>query len=215
MSEQKKRIIKEAARMFRDMGLKSVRMDDIAMQLGVSKRTLYEMFGDKKELLEECVRYNMEQKHCALQEKAAGAKNVVEEIFMIIYSMKRDEKDMLLIMNLKKFYPDIYRKLEEEAYRNSYEQIGQLLDKGIKEGLFLPDMNKQLALMTLIYTMAALFERKFYFPDMDKITPRDAFEYVLANFFRGLATHKGVELIDELVKKHKETRGQLNAMTEK
>lgn len=201
--------------MFLDQGLKSVRMDDIATQLGMSKRTLYEMFGDKKKLLEECIRYYLEDKHRIMREMAAGTQNVMEEIFIIIYSMKRDEKDMLLVANLKKFYPDIYRKLEEEAYRHSYEQLDRQLDRGMEEGFFLPDMNKRLALVTLIYTVAALFERKYYFPEMDEVMPLEAFEYVLANFFRGLATHKGLEVIDELVKNYKENRGQFKAMTEK
>lgn len=48
---QKERIIDQAMHMFVSQGIKSVRMDDIAQQLGVSKRTLYEMFGDKEGLL--------------------------------------------------------------------------------------------------------------------------------------------------------------------
>ncbi len=194
--------------MFLDQGIKSVRMDDIATQLGVSKRTLYEMFGDKKELLEECIKYHMTQKHQAMTNMASSAQNVMEEILAIIYSMKRDDKDAVLIGNLKKFYPDIYHHLEEEAYRHSYEQLDCLLDKGIGEGMFLPDMNKALALMTLVYTMAALFERKYFLPGMENIPQHDAFEYVLVNFFRGLSTPKGIEVIDELVRKYKEIRGQ-------
>ena len=197
--------------MFLDQGIKSVRMDDIATQLGVSKRTLYEMFGDKKELLEECVKYHMSRKHSIMTDMTASAQNVMEEIMAIIYSMKRDDKDALLIGNLKKFYPEIYRHLEEEAYRHSFEQLDKLFDKGMDEGLFLPDMNKNLALLTLIYTMASLFEKKYYLPGMDNISHRAAFEYIIVNFFRGLATPKGIGIIDELVTKYKNDRGQLNA----
>ncbi len=196
--------------MFLDQGIKSVRMDDIATQLGVSKRTLYEMFGDKKELLEECVKHHMGEKHRAMVNMTSSAQNVVEEIMVLIYSMKRDDKDAVLIGNLKKFYPEIYHNLEEEAYRHSYEQLDRLLDKGMGEGLFLPDMNKTLALMTLVYTMGALFERKYYMPGMEHISQRAAFEYVLVNFFRGLSTPRGIEVIDELVQKYKDNRGQLN-----
>lgn len=194
--------------MFLDQGIKSVRMDDIATQLGVSKRTLYEMFGDKKELLEECVKCHMTQKHKTVTDMASSAQNVIEEILTLIYSMKRDDRDAALIGNLKKFYPDIYHSLEEKAYSHSCEQLDRLLDKGMEEGLFLPDMNKALAVMTLVYTMGALFERKYLLPGMENISQRTAFEYVLVNFFRGLSTPKGIDVIDNLVKKYKETRGQ-------
>lgn len=194
--------------MFLNQGIKSVRMDDIATQLGVSKRTLYEMFSDKKELLAECVKYHMLEKHAAMSNMTSDRRNVVEEIFAIIYTMKRDEKDQVFIGNLKKFYPDIYHKLEEEAYTYSYEQLDELLDRGVADGVFLPDMNKRLALTTLIYTMASLFEKKYYLPGMENISPRAAFEYIVVNFFRGLATQKGIVTIDELVEKHKKDRGQ-------
>ncbi len=196
--------------MFLEQGIKSVRMDDIATQLGVSKRTLYEMFGDKKELLEECVKCHMGAKHKAMADMTSSAQNVMEEILALIYSMKRDDKDAVLIGNLRKFYPEIYHNLEEEAYRYSYEQLDKLLDRGIVEGLFLPDMNKTLALMTMVYTMGALFERKYVLPGMENISQREAFEYVLVNFFRGLSTPKGIEVIDGLVRKYKNNRGQLN-----
>lgn len=207
---QKERIIREATAMFFDQGLKSVRMDDIATGLGVSKRTLYEMFGDKKALLEECVAYHIRGKRQMMHDSTANAHNVMEEIFELLSHMKRDEREAAFMGNLKKFYPEIFKKWIEEGHRYSYEQLDKMFDRGINEGLFLADMNKELALVTLVYTMAALFERKYYLPIMDKVPPREMFDYVIVNYFRGLATDKGIHLIDELVVKYRKERSLLN-----
>ena len=137
---QKERIIREAAEMFLDEGIKSVRMDDIAMRLGVSKRTLYEMFSDKSDLLEQSLGYHFAEKRRELVETTRGATNVFEEIFLILGSMKKDERDKVLVTNLKKFYPEIYRHIEHEGHQFSFTEFNRLLDRGIAQGLFLSDI---------------------------------------------------------------------------
>ncbi|MDR2913042.1 MAG: TetR/AcrR family transcriptional regulator [Alistipes sp.] len=203
--DPKERIVREAAAMFLDEGIKSVRMDDIAARLGVSKRTLYEMFGDKRDLLEQSVIWHFNRKRELMHERTRSAGNVFEEILTILSDTSRNERDAVLIANLKKFYPDICVGLEEEAHRYTHAKFDELLDRGIEEGLLMPDMNKELALMTLVYSMAAIFDKKHRgVPAHHVVSPTLAFEYVIVNFFRGLSTHKGIEIIDELVKNYRE-----------
>jgi AcrR family transcriptional regulator len=199
---QKQRILEAAATMFLEEGTRSVRMDDISARLGVSKRTLYEMFDDKQELLEDSLAWYFENKRQEITKSAAGAANVIEEIFMILGFLKRDEKDEMLIGNLKKFYPQVYGRLQKEMHEFSHSEFDRLLDRGIAEKLFPEDMNRELALMTVTYTMSALAERRYpHFPE--HVSPHAAFEYVFIHFFRGLATRKGIEVIDELAAKYR------------
>ena len=197
---QKERILKEAAAMFLDEGIKSVRMDDIAMRLGVSKRTLYEMFSDKSDLLEQSLGCYFAQKQREMEERTKGAANVFEEIFLIMDAMKHGDHHKVLIGNLKKFYPEIHRRIEEDAHCFSCREFDRLLDRGMEQGLFVADMDKELAMVTLTYTMTALFDQKHRLvPMREGVSLQMAFEYVIVNFFRGLATHKGLEVIDGLV----------------
>jgi AcrR family transcriptional regulator len=200
---QKERILSEAAAMFLEEGIKSVRMDDIASRLGVSKRTLYEMFSDKSDLLEQSLGWYFNRKRDEMEARSAGAANVFEEIFLILDSMKSDERRRVLVGNLKKFYPDIHRRIEEEAHRFSDREFNRLLDRGIQQGLLLRDINKELAMVTLTYTMMALFDQKHRLLKHDGIPLQMAFEYVIVNFFRGLATHRGIETIDAIVDNYK------------
>ncbi|MDR2882179.1 MAG: TetR/AcrR family transcriptional regulator [Alistipes sp.] len=200
---QQERILKEAADMFLDEGIKSVRMDDIAVRLGVSKRTLYEMFSDKSDLLEQSLGHYFIRKRGEMEARTRDAANIFEEIFLILAAMKSDERRGVLIGNLKKFYPEIHRRIEEEAHKFSDREFDRLLDRGIQQGLLLPDMNKDLAMVTLTYTMTALFDQKHRLRRHDGVSLQMTFEYVIVNFFRGLSTHKGIEIIDEIVKKYR------------
>jgi AcrR family transcriptional regulator len=206
---QKERIIREAATMFLEEGIKSVRMDDIATHLGMSKRTLYEMFCDKSDLLAQSMGCYFEQKRAEMEERTRGAANIFEEIFLILDGMVLDERRRTLIVNLKKFYPEIHRRIEEEAHRFSDREFDRLLDRGIAQGLLLPDINKGLALITLTYTMTALFDQKHYLLKHDGLSMQMAFEYVIVNFFRGLATHKGIEVIDGLVDNYRKKQTKI------
>lgn len=195
---QREHIITEAATMFLDEGIKAVRMDDIADKLGISKRTLYELFGDKKELLKECLTHYFEQKRQAFIDSSTGAGNVYEQLFMMLACIRRDEKNDALVSSLKRFYPDIHHSLFSAGHKFASEEFGKILDRGIKEELFVSDLNKDLTLYTLI-TLAEFFNSRYH---QQKIGD-EAVRYALFNFFRGLATHKGLEVLDALVKNNR------------
>ena len=198
----KERIIQEAAAMFLDEGIKSVRMDDIATKLGVSKRTLYELFGDKKELLHDCMAWHFEQRRQDVVNKTSSATNVLEQIFMMIDAMKHEPKELILVQTMRKFHPDIYHTLEAEGHRFSIDVYEKLLDRGMREKLFLPDLNKNLTLLALTYSLTAMIEERNHFKLVAE-NREELFRYVLINFFRGLSTHKGIEVIDDLVVKYR------------
>ena len=80
---QRETIIQLAAEMFVGQGIKAVRMDDIARHIGVSKRTIYEQFGDKEELLYQCLSYYVREQDRRHAELGAQAKNVLEAMLLV------------------------------------------------------------------------------------------------------------------------------------
>lgn len=206
MVDQKQRIVREAAAMFLEEGIKSVRMDDIAARLSVSKRTLYEMFADKNDLLEQSVMHYFEGIRTEMKERAQVGRNVFEEIFAIMDSVRCNERHKVMEMSLRKFYPDIHRRLERDMHQFADREFDKLLDRGMEQGVLLPDVNKGLAKITLTYTLNALFDQRQNPRQHDGMSMEMAFEYVIVNFFRGLSTHKGIEIIDEIVRNYKKTK---------
>ena len=135
--DQKERIIEQAMHMFVSQGIKSVRMDDIAQQLGVSKRTLYELFGDKEGLLYLAMDRYFEKKRIERAAVCAHARNVLEAMFMVLGGvMDNAEVIQRLLNNLRKFYPAVHDKMTREGTAKSRRDLQEMLEKGIADGLF-------------------------------------------------------------------------------
>ena len=106
---QRETIIQLAAEMFVGQGIKAVRMDDIARHIGVSKRTIYEQFGDKEELLYQCLSYYVREQDRRHAELGAQAKNVLEAMLLVFGDvMDKAEISHRLQSNLRRFYPKVY-----------------------------------------------------------------------------------------------------------
>lgn len=199
----KEYLIQESMQMFVSRGIKAVRMDDIAREIGVSKRTLYEIFGDKEELLYQCMRrYNQiwGERHAQI---GRAASNVLEAILLILTDVRDTaETAQRLRSNLIRFYPEVYARLEREHdEQDGRRQMRVCLERGITEGLFDARIPVDLAIALLYYTVSGLMSspRELVLPD--GVTPYKAFEYVMINFFRGISTAQGLRLIDEYLER--------------
>ena len=206
---QKERIIDQAMQMFVSQGIKSVRMDDIAQQLGVSKRTLYEMFGDKEGLLYLAMERYSERNRQRWNELTADARNVLEAMFMVLGEvMDNAEVSRRMMDNLKKFYPAVHDKLMREGMVKNRTSLRSMLEQGIEAGLF---VNIDLSISVLYYTASAIVTRReLMLPD--GMSEREAFVQIISNFFRGISTAKGLQLIDDNLMRYKlsKTGNKLN-----
>lgn len=199
---QKERIVNESMKMFVEQGIKSVRMDDIATRLGVSKRTLYELFGDKEGLLWLAMNRYFDYRAERQVELAARAENMLEAIFIILNDvMDESETVSRLMANLRKFYPAIYARLFRERDERNRKGLHQYLEKGVADGFFVKGMNIELAMSLLYHTASSLIFFKELTPPRG-MTERDAFLQIMATFFRGIATPRGMAMIDEYLVAH-------------
>ena len=147
---QKGRIIDQAMQMFVSQGIKSVRMDDIAQQLGVSKRTLYEMFGDKEGLLYLAMERYSERNRQRWNELTADAHDVLEAMFMVLGEvMDNAEVSRRMMDNLRKFYPAVHDKLMREGMVKNRTSLRSMLEQGIEAGLFVNNFNIDLSISVL------------------------------------------------------------------
>lgn len=127
---QRETIIQLAAEMFVGQGIKAVRMDDIARHIGVSKRTIYEQFGDKEELLYQCLSYYVREQDRRHAELGAQAKNVLEAMLLVFGDvMDKAEISHRLQSNLRRFYPKVYERLVAE--RRSPGRVGAVQDRTV------------------------------------------------------------------------------------
>ena len=199
---QKDRIIEEAMRMFVQQGIKSVRMDDIARSLGVSKRTLYEQFGDKEELLALSITRFFEQRRERTVAAAAHAADVLEGLFIALnHILDSTVVSTRMMDNLKKFYPAVHDRVMAEGREKNYRDFRRMLEIGVEEGLFVSDFNFDLAISMLFYTASGLMNHRLEIVPSG-MSERDAFVQIVGNFFRGISTRKGLELVDEYKRRY-------------
>lgn len=199
----KERIVEQTMEMFVTQGIKSVRMDDIAQRLGVSKRTLYELFGDKEGLLYQAMVCYFERSRQHWRELGREAPNVLERLFAVLFDvMDRSEATSRMMDNLRKFYPAVYGKLLREGSEKNRADFRQMLREGIAGGLFIGSIDIELAISVLYYTASAITSRK----DMllpERMSERDAFLQIVSTFFRGISTAEGMKLIDDFLQRRR------------
>ena len=201
----REQIIKRASEMIVELGIKSLRVDDLAQDLAMSKRTLYEIFADKQELLYHSIKYlfnqEAEQVLASVDTKSGGIPSLFE-IFDLM--AQRGNVRQRIMENLRKFYPELFERIMTENRDYGLALLRARLNQLIEEGLVAKTVNVDLSVTMFYYTSMGLMRRQGQLVLPEGVTEADAFRYTIVNFFRGIATLKGVGQIDEYLARKRE-----------
>ena len=191
----KERIIKEAGALFYQYGIKSVSMDDLASSLGISKRTLYENFKDKEEVLLTYLAGKRDERNNKIMEVINKSSNMIEVfLYFIEFHKKKELPTIKFYEDIYKYYPRIYKLPQKDVEENKV-YIKKYLQQGIDEGYIRKNLNVDVAAFlveesTYTYIRAAYLEKPpFSFQEL--------FFTMMVNFIRGISTNKGIEIIDD------------------
>ena len=199
---QQEKVVAHVSQMIKTLGVKSVRMDDVAAGLGMSKRTLYEMFGDKEELLCQSIIHLLRTRQRSISEQVTDCENMLEVLLKSVRLLGGNgqvgDMDKRLAVNLKKLYPNVYDKVKREHTEQGVAGMQYALDKCREEGYLDPHVDVELMARLFISTSGTLLsEDNIVIPD--EVSREEAFGAMVVNFLRGLSTVKGVQVIDELL----------------
>lgn len=192
------KILQTALCVFKSQGVRAVKMDDIAKRLSISKRTLYEVFSNKEDLLFEVVKREKQQTRAFMTDLAAHNCNVMEQI-IAFYKIKAEE----LRTTNAAFYEDIHRypriiRFLKSQHENSADSAREFFQRGVDDGYFRADVNYDIvSLMAEVevnYTMSSKFYKKFSLLDIYK-------SIVLVSI-RGFCTPKGLKMLEEHIEKN-------------
>lgn len=194
-------IIAQASDLFFHRGIKDVKMDDIAHEIGISKRTVYELFADKEELLHESLKYIYKNIHRTGRQKIRETSNNTLDVLLTLYYiyfeiLKKANKNFFL--DLKR-YPKIteYQKTKEK--RNS-DKFKKWIQKGVKEGLFREDANSDI----ILYILRRDIEYITISNEFSNYSIDELGRSFILFYLRGIATSKGQEIIENFIKKQKQ-----------
>ena len=193
--EIKERIRQKADELFRRYGIKSVTMDEIANQLGVSKKTIYHSFSDKNELVDEVVvdilKYN---KNCCSTYKAES-QNAIHEVYMAMEMLQVmfDNMNPVILFDIERNHPATYKKFKEYKYQFLYELVKENIERGKREELYRVEVNTDVAAKVRLETMMLPFNEQLF--PKNKFSLGILQQQLIEYFLFGIASLKGYKLI--------------------
>jgi len=204
----KERILEKAHELFIRYGVRSVSMDDIAAQLGMSKKTLYHDYTDKEELVDAVLSTVLEKNRneCFLDRQ--NAENAIHEVFQAFDMMQEMFSNMnpAIVFDLEKYHPAVYKKLQHHKKVFLYQVLKQNLERGIAEELYRPEINVDTLTRFRIEGMMLAFNSEVFPNNRTYLAAIQ--EELLEHFLYGLATLKG----QKLIQKYKQQKNLINGV---
>ena len=189
------KIITTAMEAFAQKGIRHVKMDDVAKELGISKRTLYEIFDKKEDLLYEGVKFYLGDRRTQMEVKAQECKNVME-IILQAYKLKVEEfrqTNPCFYTDLVK-YPKVARYLAQQN-QQMLTNMTKFIERGIEEGYFRKEVNPELVARLFDALGKYVMEQQLYC----LYTIEDIFTNLVFVTIRGICTEKGIEVIKQWI----------------
>ncbi len=197
--QKKKEIITGALRVFMQKGIKSVNMDDVSKELGISKKTLYLVVKDKEELVQKGVEVFCKKEDLEMNLIQSKSLNAIEESLEIKKWVLNvlDGIHPSVAFELEKYYPKVSRRMQEHRKKVIYKSLFENLLKGQEEGFYRKDLNPDIIVKIYISRIETLFDQRIF----------PLSEYALSNLYiesfnyniRGIASEKGLKYLEKKV----------------
>ncbi|HWZ14486.1 MAG TPA: TetR/AcrR family transcriptional regulator [Mucilaginibacter sp.] len=201
---QTDRIIQGGEELFLTAGIKSVTMDDIAKHLGMSKKTIYQFFKDKNDLVIALVKKKLKDDEDQMSAIISQSGNVIEEM---INMMKCSEEifsriNPIVIHDMQKYHPEAWKQFQDFKSGVLISTLEQLLTKGIKQGYIRPDIDVKIIARMRVNQVELGFNTAI-FPVAEFSTWKVQYQF-LEHFNYGICTLKGYKLLNQYKNIHDE-----------
>lgn len=195
----KDQILHKATEMFLTLGFKSVTMDDIAAEMGISKKTIYNNFSNKDELVEQVTSHLFETISCGIDDIILANENPIEELFIIKEFVMQHLKDENTspIYQLQKYYPKTHKSLMAKQFDKMGSCVVANLEKGIQLGLFRKDIQKKMISRFYFAGMTSIKDVELFNPN--EFSSKTVQSCYLEYHLRGICTPKGIEQLENLI----------------
>ncbi|GAB4252971.1 MAG: TetR/AcrR family transcriptional regulator [Saprospiraceae bacterium] len=197
--ELRDEIVKRAEKLFMKLGIKSVTMDDIARELGISKKTLYQHFDKKDQLVEQVILSHNNESHCKMISIHQHAENALDEIRQMGAYIIDKVKDVSpsVLYDLRKYYRKVWELMTTKQDEHVIGCMKANLLRGIHEGLFRDDMNVEI--VARIYAKAAYTIVDELANSSSEFTRRELIRELHDYHVHAIATPKGLKLWQQYV----------------
>jgi len=193
MDSKLKDVVNKSCKLFQKYGIKSVSMDDIARECGISKKTLYESVKDKHELVKKAIDFEFDKESHAPHTIDFADFNAVDVLFIVYKTSINFFKDFNMSMeyDLRKYYPDLYEKNIKRRREHIYQKMVMNMKQGREEGSFRKDFDIDIIARLHILKIEGLLQSDIF--EDTNYTIVEIFKELFTHHFMAIATPKGVE----------------------
>jgi TetR/AcrR family transcriptional regulator, cholesterol catabolism regulator len=181
-------------------GIKSVTMDDLAHELGVSKKTLYEHFKDKEDVVRRVVAFMIQDQQSCINTIIDNLEiNAIDELLHMSHFIADHLKSVnpSFTYDLKKYYSRVWDELVEFKSKTVFEHIMANIHKGVTEGLYRKDLNYEI--IAYVYVARMELYSPGGLPELQKFTYQEVFRTLFQYHVRGIANENGRHYLEKLL----------------
>lgn len=194
-------LLENISELFLKYGLRSTSMDDICSHLKISKKTLYQFFSNKDDVVEQVMLHQRENHRVQKDLEKLKSHNSIEMMWLIKEHIIKDLNSRMPtnLFDVKKYHPEVYARINEGDSIFIHSLLHELVERGIKDDFFRENINKDVQIYLFVKQMSFLGE-----PEMIseiKYPVNVIISTIVENFIRSLATTRGIEELEKLKNK--------------
>ena len=198
----KDKILKGSEELFMKYGVRSISMDDIARHLSVSKKTLYQHFTDKEEIITQVSQTHLDRTTNQMNDLREEAENAIDELAKISVCIKQNMEEMnpSLLFDLQKYHPKAWAVWMDHKSKHIYESVVRNLKQGIEDGHFRTEIKTEIIASTRLMLIEAVFDERIF--PKDKFNLVEVHSEIFDHFVYGICTDKGRKLYQKYKENH-------------
>ncbi len=195
----KDKILEVADGLFHRVGIRSISMDDIARELSISKKTIYQYVRDKDEIVQLVTQHHIDREKREFAQVLEESENALDELFKLSKCLRRNMSEInpSLLFDLQKYHPTSWEMFVE--FKNVFikNQVLRVIRRGKEEGFFREELNDEILAIFRIESIQMTFDQKIF--------PKEQFDFteiqlaIYDHFVHGLLTIKGQEIYDNML----------------
>lgn len=195
LTDQQQKWLRRTTELFLRYGIKSITMDDVARELGISKKTLYQFVENKNDLVMKVMELHIEQEKQECFEMATRSANAVDEMFIVMESNTQQMQQMKsnIIHDLQKYHHEAWEKIQEFIQGFLYGIVRNNLERGVREGLYRPDFDVDIVAKFHIALSLLLFDETLF--PQHTYKKELLFKEYLLHYLYGIVSEKGLPVL--------------------
>lgn len=178
-------------------GIKSITMDDVAKELSISKKTIYQYVSDKDDLVKKTMLLKIQSMDVQCMRVISEEENAILQILKIAEMMIGQLKEMnpSLLFDLKKYHPETFEFFNAHRESSTQNQLKSNIRLGIEQGLYRPDLNLDIVVSFYVVLIEASLSSEL--STLNSISFTEKYNYLLDYHMRAICTEKGLAFIKD------------------